>query len=71
MIKYEIDMEGRSKLYAVGDTSTLAADVMVLIKRLYDCQKNAGEEMAQAFIKNINHCLVDKDSPLFKEVKQC
>ena len=71
MIKYEIDMKGRSKLVAMGNTDTLSADVMVLIKRLYDSHKSAGEEVAQAFVQNIVSCLLDEDSPLYQEVKQC
>lgn len=69
MIKYVITEEGKQFLEAVGDIDTLSANVMVLIKRIYDSFKSADERDAKAFVYSLVICLTNPDSPLFQEVK--
>lgn len=69
MLKYEINEKHQSDIVAIGNCETLAADTMVLIKRLYDSLKEGpGEEVAEAYRTILVRGLTDKDSPIFKEI---
>lgn len=67
MVNYKCDKKGNISLHAEGSDREFCADVMVLIRRLYDLiLLNDTAEAANIFVNNLAMGIMDPDHPLFE-----
>ena len=70
MLECNITEKARDvKIVAIGDTRTLFADTVIVIKRIHRAIRMNNQQEAADYVKAIASILTDPDSPFWQEVE--